>query len=150
MQTYVRKLSCWLTVAVLLAATGAPAQNLFVSDADSIVEITPTDVQTAYATGLNDPRQIAFNGTGDLFVPSYSGGTISEISPGQTPVTFYSGLNPVALAFNSAGDLFQSDYSSDNIYEYTPGGKQSLFASGLNGPRGVAFNRAGDLFVANP
>jgi hypothetical protein len=36
------------------------------------------------------------------------------------------------------------------IYEYTPGGTQSTFAStGLNYPYGLAFNSAGDLFVAN-
>lgn len=37
-----------------------------------------------------------------------------------------------------------------SIYEYTPGGTQSTFAAtGLNYPYGLAFDSAGDLFVAN-
>ncbi len=39
--------------------------------------------------------------------------------------------------------------ANNNIYEITPGGSQSLFASGLNDPEGIAFNSAGNLFVAN-
>ena len=42
--------------------------------------------------------------------------------------------------------LFSADDGS--IYEYTPDGVRSTFASGLNQPRGLAFNSAGDLFVA--
>jgi DNA-binding beta-propeller fold protein YncE len=34
------------------------------------------------------------------------------------------------------------------VYEYTPNGVQSTFGSGLNAPTGLAFNSAGDLFVA--
>jgi hypothetical protein len=33
--------------------------------------------------------------------------------------------------------------------EFTPGGVESTFASGLNGPVGLAFNDAGDLFEAD-
>ena len=37
------------------------------------------------------------------------------------------------------------------IYEYTPSGVQSTYASGLVAPRGLAFDRIGDLFAAeNP
>ena len=39
--------------------------------------------------------------------------------------------------------------STGNIYEFTPGGVQSTFASGLNYPAGLAFNSAGNLFVAD-
>ena len=38
---------------------------------------------------------------------------------------------------------------SGNITEITPGGVQTTIASGLNYPSGLAFNNAGDLFVAN-
>jgi hypothetical protein len=49
----------------------------------------------------------------------------------------------------SAQNLFVSNYSGQTIYEYTPGGTQSTFATGMNYPVGIAFNSAGDLFVAN-
>jgi len=35
------------------------------------------------------------------------------------------------------------------ISEVTPGGAVSTFASGFNGPFGLAFDAAGNLFVAN-
>ena len=38
--------------------------------------------------------------------------------------------------------------SGGNILEFTPGGSQSTFASGLS-PYGLAFDSAGDLFVAS-
>lgn len=49
----------------------------------------------------------------------------------------------------SAQNLFASTINTGNIYEYTPGGAQSTFASGLNYPYGIAFDAAGNLFVAN-
>jgi sugar lactone lactonase YvrE len=49
----------------------------------------------------------------------------------------------------SAQNLFVSDYNAGNVYQYTPGGTQSTFATGMNHPYGIAFNAAGNLFVAN-
>ena len=53
------------------------------------------------------------------------------------------------LAYASPGDLYEADNGSGNIYEFTPNGTQSTFASGLNEPGGLAFNSAGNLFVAD-
>src|SRR6266566_4101932 len=39
--------------------------------------------------------------------------------------------------------------SAGNIYEFTPAGVRSTFASGLDGPEGLAFDSAGNLFVAD-
>ena len=49
-------------------------------------------------------------------------------------------------------NLFVSDRTGDfsaNICEFTPGGTRSTFASGLNEPFGLAFDSAGNLFVAD-
>jgi sugar lactone lactonase YvrE len=51
------------------------------------------------------------------------------------------------------GDLFVSvggGYGNGvgSIYQYTPDGVQSTFAFGLSSPRGLAFDSAGNLFVA--
>jgi glucose/arabinose dehydrogenase len=135
--------------AVMLVASSAQAQNLFVSDklSGNIYEFTPGGVQTTFASGLSEPRGLAFNSAGDLFVAGTDSGNIYEYSPGGVQTTFASGLSlPGELAFNSAGDLFVSDDGSGNIYEFTPGGVRSTFASGLDQPVVLAFDSAGNLF----
>ena len=137
--------------AVLLIASGAPAQNLFEADWSSgnIYEFTPGGARSTFASGLSEPYGLAFNSAGDLFVATW-GGTIYEFTPGGAQSTFASGLNgPIGLAFNGAGDLFVANYDGKSITEITPGGVESTFASGLSGPCGLAFNSAGDLFEAD-
>jgi hypothetical protein len=140
--------------AVILIASNAPAQNLFVANfnGDSIIEITPGGVQNTFATGMDNPIGLAFDSAGDLFVANASnyapGGYITKITPGGVQSTFASGLiQPGGLAFNSAGNLFVGN--GTNITEITPGGVQTTFSSGLYEPTAMAFNNAGDLFVAD-
>jgi sugar lactone lactonase YvrE len=42
-----------------------------------------------------------------------------------------------------------ADYESGIIYQYKPSGSRKTFASGLNHPGGIAFDSAGNLFVAD-
>lgn len=87
----------------------------------------------------------------NLYVSTYSGGTIDEITPGGAESVFASGMSyPVGLAFNSAGDLFvgnsaNNNGESGNITEIAPNGTQTTFASGVD-PQGIAINSAGNLF----
>jgi glucose/arabinose dehydrogenase len=95
--------------AILLIASSAQAQNLFVSSPStgSIIEITPSGTQSTFASGLGDPGGLAFNSAGDLFVGDYRSNNITEITPSGVQSTFASGLEgPEGLAFNSAGNLF--------------------------------------------
>ncbi len=75
------------------------------------------------------------------------------------PITkiIYSALTVAILAMGTltangaSGDLFASiDAGPGNgsIYQYTPTGVQTTFASGLSHPRGLAFDSAGNVFVA--
>jgi hypothetical protein len=45
-----------------------------------------------------------------------------------------------------AGDIYVSDNGA--IYRYTPSGTQTVFASSLNLPRGLTFDKTGNLFAA--
>ena len=137
---------------LIFMATGAHAQNLFVSSLPSlnttngsIYEITPNGTVSTFATGITYPGYMAFNGAGDLFVES--SGSIIEITPNGVKSTFATGpslFQPSGLACNSAGDLFVSDNSS--IIEITPGGVESTFENGVRA-YAMAFNSAGDLFA---
>jgi len=135
--------------AVMLIASSAQAQNLFVADSPgTIYEFTPGGARSIFASGLNYPQGLAFNSASNLFVADLSG-NIYEFTPGGARSTFASGLNgPRGLAFNSAGNLFEADFWSDTIYEFTPGGVRSVFAS-VSAPYGLAFDSAGNLFVAD-
>ena len=49
----------------------------------------------------------------------------------------------------SPGDLYVADAQSDSIFKYASDGSRSTFASGLNQPVALAFDREGNLFVAD-
>src|SRR5208282_3959225 len=55
--------------AVTLIATGTQAQNLFEADSSgNIYEFTTNGVKSTFASGLDYPHGLAFDGAGDLFV----------------------------------------------------------------------------------
>ena len=58
--------------AIFALVTAAHAQNLYVSanapGSHKIFEYTPDGTQSTYATGLDNPRGLAFDSIGNLFV----------------------------------------------------------------------------------
>jgi sugar lactone lactonase YvrE len=54
-----------------------------------------------------------------------------------------------STANGAPGDLFASDNLDGTIYKVAPDGTWSIFATGLNVPYGLAFDSAGNLFVAD-
>jgi DNA-binding beta-propeller fold protein YncE len=92
--------------AVLLIASGAQAQNLFVANyaSGTIDEFTPGGAQSTFGSGLSFDffaiSGLAFNSAGDVFVSNQGNGDIIEITPGGAESTFASGLSyPDGLAF---------------------------------------------------
>jgi uncharacterized protein YjbI with pentapeptide repeats len=117
------------------------------------------------ATRLDAPLGVAFDASGDLFVPNNANDTVTEYGPGATgnaapvatiagPATGLSGPNAVAV--DGAGRLFVSDNSEPNeITEYGPGasGDATPVATIRVGQgraiNGVAVDGAGRLFVTD-
>jgi sugar lactone lactonase YvrE len=145
------------TGAILLLASGASAQNIFVSDYQTgdIYEYTSGGVQSTFATGLINPAGLAFDSSGDLFAAAQGNGNIYEfINSGgtlsSTATLYASGFStPAGLAFDGSGNLYVANSGGNDIIQITPGKVQSTFANGLNDPLGLAFNSAGNLFVGN-
>ncbi|HEY1787074.1 MAG TPA: S8 family serine peptidase, partial [Verrucomicrobiae bacterium] len=127
------------------------AGNLFQADYNSgnIYEYTPAATQSTFATGFAGPIDVAFNPFGDLFVANSGNGTITEIGLNGTQRTFATGLDTTlnTIAFDRDGNLYAALEGGNTIYKFTPNGKQTTFAS-IAGPNGMAFDNAGNLFVA--
>jgi len=130
----------------------AAAGDLYEADfsSNTIFKFTPAGTKSTFASGLNSPYGLAFDGSGNLFEADYNSGTIFKFTPDGTKSTFASGLNtPIGLAFDSSGNLFVADQGSNTIFKFTPAGTKSTFASGLSGPVGLAFDSSGNLFEAD-
>jgi hypothetical protein len=127
----------------------------------------------SYPFHTNNTVGLAFDSAGNLFVAANVEQTVYKfLSTGgvlsSTPTTFVSGAppfqsgeGPSALTFDASGNLFVSSIFTDSsgeilkftpdgaLYQPTPTGTPGVFATGLtNFPKGLAFDSAGNLFVA--
>jgi DNA-binding beta-propeller fold protein YncE len=135
---------------LLLAGYGAQAQNLFVGDyaTDTIIKYSGSTPST-FATGLDYPTGLAFDSAGDLFEGDQFSGNIFEwAGAGTTRTTLASGLDqPGPMAFNTAGDLFV--IVNGELDEFSPTGIILSTITSFSSAAGLAFDRAGNLYVSN-
>ena len=142
--------------ALPLIANNAPAGvgDIYESNEGMILRFPPVGGSPGtFASNLSNPKGIAFDGNGHLYVADASRGDIYRFSAldGTQAFTFATGLSsPVGLTFDAAGNLFESDAGSGNIYKFsTVDGTRTTFATGVGNPAGLAFDSNGNLFVAD-
>jgi Gluconolactonase len=138
-----------LAAAFVPISVHAAAGDLYASEfnTNTVLKFTPAGTKTPFVTGLNGPRGLAFDGSGNLFEGEFSG-TIFKIAPDGTKTTFATGVgNVFGLAFDAFGNLFAADLNSGTIFKFAPDGTKTTFAAGLTAPRPLAFDLAGNLFV---
>lgn len=127
--------------------------------ASTIFKFTPNGVQSTFGSVPGQAFGLAFDSVGNLFAAGNS--SIYKFTPDGArtvfadPSQFPPNNGPIDLAFDRFGNLFASTESglvndpSNVVVKFTPNGVGSTFASALgNYPRGLAFNKAGLLFVA--
>jgi len=118
------------------------------------------------------PLGLAFDGAGSLYAADFANGHVLKFVPpfsaSSTPAATFnvcggvgSGCGLNAIAFDAAGDLFVSDSFGGKIFKIDlPGGAVSTFfeddllkpgSHGFPpfGANGLAFDGAGDFFIAN-
>jgi hypothetical protein len=134
----------------------------------SIFQYAPGGTLTTFASGLDEPRGLAFDSVGNLFVATNtsdslgnSQGTIFKFTPDGVMSTFATGfpanffLN--GMATDTAGDVFVMAIDENTpfpnnpstIYKITPGGTVSTFGSIPGLGIGLAFDSAGNLYAAD-
>ena len=143
------------SAALLLGSLSVRADILYVSEyfTRTTKQFTSDGVGSIFADasdGLRRPRELAFDGAGNLYVADHAADAIIKITPGGDVSVFASGVAARGLAFDSAGNLYTTTGSFQFAIErFAPDGTRSLFAGDLLGlPRTLAFDRAGDLYVS--
>ena len=125
----------------------SPEGDLFVGGGEVIVEFTNSG-PTTFATGLQLPGGLVFDGAGNLYESEQGTGEILKFTPDGARTTFASGLFiPAGLAVDLSGNLYAADTVIGSIYKYDPDGNRSVFAANLTDAFGLAFDQSGNLFV---
>lgn len=161
--TFMRKTNC--LHLLLTAAALAVSPLIAVSARASVGEIYETNngmilkfllaggTPSTFASGLSNPKGLAFDGNGHIFAADAGTGTILRFNTidGSGGVTFVSGLSsPIGLTFDLLGNLFESDAGSGTIFKFsTVDGTKTTFATAVGAPAGLAFDGNANLFVAD-
>jgi sugar lactone lactonase YvrE len=119
----------------------------------AVYRVAPNGTMTTYAEGMGIATGIAFDRNQNLYVGDRSG-TIFKIGRDQQVFVFATlepSVSAYHLAFGPQGDLFvtgPTTSSYDCVHRIDPHGTVHKFYRGLGRPQGLAFDDAGNLYVA--
>jgi DNA-binding beta-propeller fold protein YncE len=128
----------------------AHADTLYVSNMgnNTISKIDSNGNVTVFiSTGLNHPRGLALDNSGNLYVAN--SGTIAKFDPSGNGTVFATNVGDAGLAFGSNGNLYSAVLGSGAIIQVSPNGQPVFPFWNANSPMGLAFDKNGYLYAAN-
>ena len=124
------------------------AGNLFVVDyrSHSIFKFSPDGKKSTFASGIGH-AYLSFDHNGNLFAADLEKDSIFKFTSNGVRSTFASGLSPEAITIDKADNLFVAE--PHTIFRLAPNGTKTTFAVDIPRFAGFAFDKAGNLFVAD-
>jgi sugar lactone lactonase YvrE len=121
---------------------------------------------TAPSTGLSDPRSVALDTTGNIYVANltpnlvtvYPAGSNGVVTPKQSISGANTGLNaPTGIAVDKAGKIYVTNHAANSVTIYAAGANGNVAPSAtisgaatvLNGPVGITLDASGNIYVVN-
>ena len=113
---------------------------------DSPIALAPASV---WARGFLQPRGVAVNVHGVVFVADRLAGTVTRIAPDQSMTVVARGLErPVGLAFDSEGRLLVAEERAGRVTRLERHGARTTLVSGVKQPRWLDVAEDGTVFIA--
>lgn len=124
-----------------------------------VATISPgvASVVSTSGAALNEPFQIALDGSGNMYVADDDSNNVLKIPAGGGPATIVDTgsilvTQPGGVAVDGAGNLFITDEQNSSLIEVPVSGSPSIvsisgLSTGLNYPTALAIDGAGDLFI---
>jgi sugar lactone lactonase YvrE len=106
------------------------------------------------STGLNQPYDVAVDGSGNVYIADTYNSAIKKWSAANNAVTTLvsTGLDqPFGVTVDGSGNVYIADSYNNAIKEWsvTNNTVTTLVSTGLNLPAGVAMDRAGNVYIAD-
>jgi sugar lactone lactonase YvrE len=116
-----------------------------VSD-NSPVALAPASV---WARGFLQPRGVAVDAQGAVYVSDRGAGTVTRIAPDRSTTVVARGLErPVGLAFDLEGRLLVAEERAGRVARLESGGTRTTLVSGVKQPRWLDVGEDGTVFIA--
>lgn len=111
-----------------------------------------TAVTTPISSGLNNPKGVAVDGQGNLYIADTGNNVIKKASPGAQQAVVLSSAqnNPGAVAVDGQGNVYIADSGNHAIEELSSANQQlTTLISGLSNPSGIAVDGQGNVYFSD-
>ncbi|MEX1139903.1 MAG: hypothetical protein WEF53_11225 [Bacteroidota bacterium] len=116
-----------------------------------IVDVPRVSSISKHAQGFSFPQGLAFDSSGNLLVVNTLTGVISRVHLAGAVDTITTAAQVSAwIAVGPTGHIYVSSYGDGTVKRVpSTGGTMTNFVTGQDNPAGIAFDKAGNLYIAN-